>query len=100
MGSTVNPTPAKIGGLPVVCYTPSDGRRRPTGRCRHVGPEGEIGPTMGLAVCGRPGEGFYLFRCDRDWRPLADTWHATVDEAMRQAEFEYEGVAATWRHNS
>jgi hypothetical protein len=93
----MDPVPLKIGGLPVVCSSPIDGRHRPTGRCRHIGPEGEIGPAAGLAVCGRPGEGFFLFRCDGHWRVIADTWHATTEEALRQAEFEYERVSATWR---
>ena len=42
-------------------------------------------PAKGLAVCCRAGEWVYLFRCDGDWRPIADTWHATTEEVMRQA---------------
>jgi hypothetical protein len=95
----VNPEPWEIGGLPVVCHSPIDERHRATGYCRHIGPAGEIGPAAGLAVCGRPGEGFYLFRCGRDWRVIADTWHATAEEARWQGELEYEGVAATWQHH-
>lgn len=95
----MGPAPPEIGGLPVVCFSSIDGRHRPTGRCSHIGPAGEIGPAGGLAVCGLPGKGFYLFRCDRDWLPVADTWHATAEEAMRQAEFEYEGVSSTWRQH-
>src|SRR4051794_17930819 len=95
----MDPAPSEIAGLPVVCSSPLDGRHRPTGHCRHVGLGGEIGPAAGLALCGRPEDGFYLFRCDRDWRVVADTWHATAEEAMRQAEFEYEGVSATSQHH-
>jgi hypothetical protein len=55
-----------------------------------------FGPAADLAVCGRPGEGSSLFGCDGNGRPVTDTWH-TAEEAMRQAEFEHEGVSATWR---
>ncbi len=27
---------------------------------------------------------------------ITDTWHATLEEALEQAEFEYEGVSKTW----
>jgi len=27
---------------------------------------------------------------------VTDTWHETLEGALRQAEFEYEGVTATW----
>jgi hypothetical protein len=91
--------PPQIGGLPVICFSPIDGRHRPTGHCRHLGPKGLLGPARGLAVCGYPGESVYLFSCDEGWMPFADTWHATVEEARRQAEFEYEGVSQTWQQH-
>ncbi len=93
----MEPAPLEIGGLPVICSSPIDGRHTPTGYCRHATPAGPLGPFLGLAICGHPGEGLYLFRCDGQWRPIADTWHATVEEAKRQAEVEYEGVSGTWR---
>ena len=31
------------------------------------------------------------------WQFITDTWHETLDEAFRQAEFEYEGVSGTWQ---
>jgi hypothetical protein len=27
---------------------------------------------------------------------MTDTWHASVDEAKKQAEFQYEGASETW----
>jgi hypothetical protein len=66
---------------------------------RHATPAGPLGPFLGLAVCGRPREGVYLFYCDGDWRRIADTWHATTEEAMRQAELEFEGVSAAWQEH-
>jgi hypothetical protein len=36
-------------------------------------------------------------RFDKDWQFITDTWHESLEEAFRQAEFEYEGVSKTWR---
>ena len=55
------------------------------------------GPAAGLAICQYDDDsGFYLFGCDEQWKCITDTWHQTLDEAMQQAEFEYEGVTETW----
>src|SRR5947208_1554001 len=91
--------PRAISRLPVICSTRIDGRHRPTGRCRHLGPEGLLGPAGGLAICGCTGESVYLYRCDEDWVPFAGTWHETVEQARWQAAFEYEGVDATWQQH-
>jgi hypothetical protein len=56
-----------------------------------------MGPMAGLAVCKYDNaQGFYLFGCDQNWQSVTDTWHQTLEDAMYQAEFEYEGVAKTW----
>ena len=34
--------------------------------------------------------------CDPAWNTVTDTWHETLEDALEQAEFEYEGVAETW----
>ena len=41
-------------------------------------------------------ESVYLFGCDADWNEITDTWHETLEEALAQAEFEYEGSSGTW----
>lgn len=35
----------------------------------------------------------YLFYCDEQWEVVADTCHASVQEAIAQAEFEFTDVS-------
>ncbi len=90
--------PGEIGGARVVLYTPIDERHRHTGNCRQIVAGVLMGAAAGLAICRYAGEdGYYLFGCDEDWGTQTDTWHETLEDAKAQAEFEYEGVSATWR---
>jgi hypothetical protein len=94
----MRPAPDVVDGARVFRWTSIDERHRPTGNCRHIVVSGEVrGPAAGLAICQHDGEAcFYLFGCDAEWSVVTDTWHATLEEALSQAEFEYEGVARTW----
>ncbi len=89
------PPPESISDFPVVCYTPLDERHRTTGSTRHRVGGSEAGRPAGLAVC-RDGDAYYLFGCDARWDPVTDTWHATLDDALEQAEFEHAGTSGTW----
>jgi hypothetical protein len=40
--------------------------------------------------------GFFLFRLDEHGECIADTWHNSVEEAQRQAEFEFEIDQTGW----
>jgi hypothetical protein len=92
------PAPRMIGGARVLHFTLIDERHRPTGGCRHTVVGVGQGPAAGLAICQYEGEeGFFLFGCDAEWNSLTDTWHESVEDAMRQAKFEYEGVSETWQ---
>jgi hypothetical protein len=89
--------PESIGNARVVCYTPIDHRHRFTGECRRIVCGELMEAIAGLAICYSSGEdAFYLFGCDSEWQAISDTWHQTLEEAQQQAEFEYEGVGATW----
>lgn len=92
----MNQSPEAPGFDGLVRWSVIDGRHRPTGGCRQI-VRGELsGPAAGLAIC-RSGDGaFYLYGCDAEWNVVTDTWHETLEGALRQAELEYEGVTATW----
>ena len=80
--------PTIIGGGRVLFYTRIDERhvpRRPTATVPY-----------GLAICDLEESGIFLFTCEDDWMPIFDSWHASVDEAKRQAAFEFDGVDSTW----
>jgi hypothetical protein len=89
--------PHTIGGALVICYSPIDTRHRFTGNTRKIVGGTLMGAMAGLAICQYPGETeYYLFGCDGEWQAITDSWHQTLDEARRQAEFEYEGAAKSW----
>lgn len=90
--------PKEIGGARVALYTPIDERHRHTGNCKQIVAGVLMGSSAGLAICQYQGEdAFYLFGCDANWETVSDTWHETLEDAKAQAEFEYEGVNATWQ---
>jgi hypothetical protein len=81
----------------VVRWSTIDDRHRPTGNCRQIVAGVLHGPAAGLAICQYEEEtAYYPFGCDPEWNALTDTWHATLEDALEQAEFEYEGVWRTW----
>jgi hypothetical protein len=89
--------PRLLSGALLVRWSPIDDRHRPTGNCRHIVAGVVEGPAAGLAICQYEGsKAYYLFACGSEWNTLTDTWHETLEDAMKQAEFEYEGVSKTW----
>jgi len=89
--------PKILGGATLVRWSLVDARHRPTGNAQQVVAGTLRGPAAGLAICQAEGEdAYYLFGCDERWKTVTDTWHETLEEALQQAEFEYEGVSATW----
>ncbi|WP_165074920.1 hypothetical protein [Paludisphaera rhizosphaerae] len=93
--------PEFTDGEKVILFTSIDRRHRPTGNCRQVVAGVLQGPAAGLMICQYEGEkGYYLFGCDANWCAITDTYHQSIEEAMSQAEFEYEGVTETWRRHA
>ncbi len=89
--------PESIDGARVVRWTRIDGRHRFTGACAHIVGGSTQGPAAGLAICQYEAESaYYLFGCYEEWNSVTDTYHDTLQDAMGQAEFEYEGVTETW----
>ena len=90
--------PKQLGGARLVRWSPIDNRHRPTGNCRHIVLGVLEGVAGGVAIGQYAGEtAYYLFGCDAEWNTLTDTWHETLEDALRQAESEYEGVSQTWK---
>lgn len=89
--------PKTLDGFRVVEYARVDTSVDPTGTCRHFVKGSLMAPACALAICkGDESQGYYLFYCDADWNPMTDTWHRTVEDAKRQAAFEYAGIEEKW----
>ena len=75
---------------------------RATGRTLHTvagpgGPEAIPDPSsLKIEPPEKEGDGYLLLRLDASGTCLADTWHATLEEAKTQAEFEYEVAPSAW----
>jgi hypothetical protein len=90
--------PDIVGQAKVVMFTPIDDRHAFTGACKQIVADKVMGPMAGLAICQYKGEtAYYLFGCDQDWNTVTDTWHQSLEEAIKQAEFEYTGTSRTWQ---
>lgn len=88
--------PEHIDGARVLRWSPIDDRHRITRATRHREAGRLVGPASAVAICRYAGdEGYCLFSCDDRWNVLSDTCHASLEEAIGQAEFEYEGVRRT-----
>ncbi len=89
--------PALLDGAHVICYTRLDARHQPTGNTRHY-LDGQLQTGFrGLAIAQYAQDhGFYLFYCSAEWEVQNDTYHASLQEAKEQAEFEFQGTLETW----
>ncbi len=89
--------PDMLDHAQVLYITTIDARHQWTTVCRHTVRGVVTGSMAGLAICQYTEEsGVYLFGCNADWEVVTDTWHQTIEEAMKQAEFEYAGTEHTW----
>jgi len=97
--------PSELGGDQVLRFALIDQEVRATEATAHRSAEivnGEVvpGETMGefaaLAIVGGSHSGYFLLYLDGEGDSVADTWHETIEDALEQAEFEYEGITAKW----
>ena len=95
----VSDIPSIIDGVRVVLYSQIDERHEQTGAGWQFLIDGTVrARAWGIAICeSTEGGGFSLFTCEDTWMPVADTQHATLEDAKRQAEFEDEGLESTWQ---
>lgn len=72
-------------------------RHKPTGRTTHLR-EGEklAAPNQLLIAQLSDDPGYYLLYLDAAGNELTDTYHDTVENAMRQAEFEFGVRCEDW----
>ena len=72
-------------------------RHRPTGKTRHYSIEGPLPPPAALKIVQYGDEsGFYLLYLDESGREMTDTWHESLENAKRQAAFEFNVDDADW----
>jgi hypothetical protein len=85
--------PEELDGAKVLKYAIVSDEVEATGATRHVAAGIELGPATALAIARYEGrEGFLLFYLDRDGAVATDTFHNSVEDALRQAAFEYVGL--------
>ena len=96
----MNICPNKIYEATVVAWAIVGPGVTPTRKTAHSVDGLIIEPAAGLAIVqSTDGRNYYLFSCDSSWNELVGTRHSTIEEAKRQAEFEYEGISSRW-HDS
>lgn len=90
--------PNELGGAKILRYAFLDESIQITGNCKHWVRGRLEGPASALVIGQYEAEsGYYLFSCDSQWQTVTETWHETIEDALGQAEFEYEGITANWQ---
>ena len=70
---------------------------RPTGKTRHYYGSEPIPPPQGLKIVQiSPDPGYYLLYLDGAGNELTDTYHSSLEEALAQANLEFEVNSEEW----
>lgn len=70
-----------------------------TGKTRHFSGGELLPPPVKLQIAQYPdGEGFYLFYLDANDEVMTDTYHDTIEAAMKQGTWEFNTAVEDW-HN-
>lgn len=73
-------------------------KHQPTGRTVHTRDGGLIRVPSALAIAQLAGDpGFYLYYLDSNHKELTDTYHSTIEQAQKQASFEFGVEETDWR---
>ncbi len=76
-------------------------QHKPTGNTRHYIAGRLMSPPASLSIEQFPGEpGYYLLYFDSEGSELTDTYHESLDNAMAQAEFEFNVKPTEWNGSS
>jgi hypothetical protein len=71
---------------------------QPTGRTVHRRDGALIRVPSALAIAQLAGDpGFYLYYFDSNGKELTDTYHLTIEQAQKQASFEFGVEESDWR---
>lgn len=90
--------PLIVGGAKLFEYLLLEKKHSYTGNTEHWVGGKLVNEFYALSICQYDNApGFYLFYCDADWNAVTDTWHATVEDAKEQADFEYADTLSDWR---
>ena len=72
-------------------------KHQPTQKTVHTNDGKLLPPPHGLAIVQLPDDpGVYLYYLDEDGDEQTDTYHATVEQAMNQARFEFSVNVDEW----
>ena len=73
----------------------------PTGRTAHYQGDEEIVDISELRIVRYEGDnGYYLLYFNRKGEEVTDTYHDTIHQAMKQAEFEFNVKVDEWETNT
>lgn len=88
--------PATIGGAKTICYARL-GAAAPASRTDHTVTGAQAAASSILVVAQDPNDDqYYLFGCDASYAAQTDTCHATIEDALAQASFEYPELTLEW----
>jgi hypothetical protein len=89
-------TPRSLDGAQVIKYAAITSTVVPTGATYHESAGSPIPTASALAIAkydSDPPDSYYLFYLGSDSAVMIETWHESVDRALTQAAFEYEGLS-------
>jgi hypothetical protein len=73
-------------------------KHKPTGRTVHTSNGRLLDPPKALAIAQFPKDpGFYLYYLDSNGKEQTDTYHSTIEQAKKQATYEFGVEEADWK---